>query len=1312
MACNIPYLDKQPYSETEKERLKGKHVDAFDLAKASGAFRVSGDKLIAKKYGFAQATTAVAKINKRAGANIASLKKVKSTGNTEQFALNVDVTPLSNENQGEIFKMAVATERLADSNPNLLKYVPDSNSTAKPILERLLADEGNTETRKGLQVMLDNVDKIKTPIRHAPTYGDTAATYSVWVDFDTNAVMSEITIDPTIPGEASQIRRYLTHELHHAFGIGVLRDPSTDNERNFARNIKRVYLELLNNNKEVAKDIYGLTNVYEFIAELASNPEFRGQLRGTSLWSRILRAFRKLLGMTDSYDRILDDYYKVLDEVQYPTRFRGRMKLDVKTDKKKSQEEIKTKKRLDALEQMLNALRQRAKRFAHQGKGRARQQTESNIVILEELMKNKRNEATIQSLLVIERETQELSKQLELLSRDPSKINPDILREIGVQLTSYEVLNSFYSDIRRAPLEFVGSAESVPVFLKQLDELRAKIKLMTEDVKDLNKQRFAWVISQRNTDPNKNYNTILDNLDVADRDLTFWNRMAESPRGLSDEAVVAVHGMLDDTYAKSHRDTLTDDIYRKDPIRDTAYYATPKQFGEFHVTEIDFTSVGIIKAEEDFENWMKTQGKDPNSLADKASYIINTETLKANANGVKFISPLSQEGKAILSIKPTDSRYPLKQYYETIVLGYLKKQERIQNPAMRPGLRIPTISRGMFEGILRETGFNKLRAFKEDFVKTVRRRYDDKDFRAVDENMQPISYLPLRYVAKQDGNDGRMTTREVSLDVASTVALFSEEMRTRDGMLKIMSDLEIGRDVLGERKVAKATSRVDMPGIGNLLTRQRVARHDPNTGLVERMEGTESNSFKTVDTLIRRFMYAEFKKDAGDIKIGKQTFNVRKILEGFLKYTGLNIMLGNVAIPATNLLVGELSMFKEAVGGNLLNLSDIRAGHALYKDAGLGAIQDFNEREKKSKYGRIFMYFNPLGTERPTDTIGINSSFMRRTLTHFFTGSLNSMMEYKLASETMGAVLNRHKAIDKDGKEISLYDAINVDMNGKVHLAEGYTYHGSNTLSDKDINDIRSYVLRIYQLTNNNSARLDSPGATEFMLGDLLFFMRRWLPEGMAARWKTKHYDTSLKQETEGHYVSALVAFNNALTQRGFMKGATDMIKIMTWLGKVDSELYLLPDELEKPDDVKEKLIELRKAGIRKTMFELYIIMGLTVAMAMLANSDDDSYALYMMARVRRELMTFMSPATAWDVLRSPTVAMNSIGGFHRILNDMGSSGWAFVNGDEQPVYQSGPGKGHNKLLFDIGRQSGLNWTNQFEDMARKTRLVSGGGWR
>lgn len=1311
MSCKIPnYIDKQPLSKAEKERLSGINTDIFDKVKASGAFR-GKDVLLAKKQEFGKATSVVGKINTEYKTKVATLDKVKSTGNTEQFALRVNVLPLSDENQSNLAFSPTPEELQEDYrslfdgpevNKYVEKYVPGATvAEPKIALEKALTEEGNVEAKKGIQVLLDNIHKIQVNL--IQDHGDQNE-YGHY-NLDTH----EVVLNANTITTSEEARITLVHEMHHAYGIGVLESPLTEKEVDFSRNVGRIFRELKAANP--SSKLNGLKDEREFLAELASSKDFRQSLRGTSIWSRIIRAFRKLLGQSDQYDKLLNQYYDVLDSSHELQRnVPGINRISLKPAKTKKQKEIK--KQLDVLEKFIATLGQRRTRLYQHGQSKKAQQVSKDIKELEKVLVVDRSIALVKALAITEREMSELDEAFEKLERDPAKINPDVVLNIQVQLTSYEVLKSMANEIRRKPADFVSDPEMAKALVTAIDGLRGRINTMTEDIDDLIDQRYAWVSVQNTSDPNASFEKALDTAKVADRDISWWSRMFESARGVFDSTVSGVFRTINNVYSKAHRENLSEDLWRKEVKSETLQFKTRKG-KDWHDNVIDFKSVGIVKATEEFEAWLKKKGLPSSTPADMYSHILNVETLQQNASGVLFISPLSKEGKDMLKIKDDSEDFPLKQFYSTIVLGKLKSEENIKNPSMRGGLRIPSMQRSLLEGIL--TGKDKFSLFKENLLYSIQKRTDDRDFRAVDENFEPIHYLPVRFTSRHDGQHGRLTTREVSLDLPATVALYMAEMRTREGMQEVVSDLEITKTVLGQREVVKSSGR--LPGLAGLLTGARRSLSDPQSGKIETIAGTESNSYKLVDSMMRRLVYGEFKEPAGSFEAFGRKIDVRKGLTQLLKWTGFNIMFMNLAIPLTNIIVGKTTMFKEAIGGNLVDFSDLAAAEKMYLDAAQAAFQDIGEREKKSVYGRLYMIFNPLGEQRPANHLGINKNWMTTTFGHIFSSGAG-LTQYKISSEAIGSALHRFKVQDAEGKDVPMYNGtfqIEADMNGKLQLKPGYKYKGKSTIDGADIDEIRDYIGRVYELVYGNYARLTSPGAMEYWWGEALFLMRKWLPEGIAARWKTRYYDESLHQDFEGHYVSALATFNGIWTRgEGVASRTLDSLRMLTFMNSSNPDLLLLPNELNLSREEKDGIIKLRQAGIRKTMVDLYMISALTLAvLALSGGDDDDSYVKYMAIRIRRELLTFIDPSNAWDVLRSPSVLMNNINGMHKIIWDVGSQGWANMTGDDAPVYKSGAYKGENKLWADIQRQIGMHsLLHQFDDLEKKSRLMTGGGWR
>ncbi len=1207
----------------------------------------------------------------------------------------------------DVHKMPVTFTFFPEGNlkyHSLLEYFPTVGPySAKEILTKLAVNETSIEGKNTVDALLRNADKIDTPLSIENEEG-TIGAYLVYENGHT-----EIKISPMATLQApSKARQVLIHELVHAFSVGVIQNPIGERQEEFVRNIGRLRESATKN----ADTEYGLTSNEEFVAELASSPKFRAGLRKKGLWARLLRNIRKLFGFKDQYDKFLDELYSVLDEAQasdIKPKHEGKYSLATGETAK---EKVAGQKRIDLLQQMLSSLNAREKYLTSRGEKTKANKLFEDIKTLDELVKTNREQAVVAYMAQTEREVQKLSAQIEVMGQYPTNITADTLYAIREQLSSYKILDDFSDLIRRDPQAFVIKGGNPEVMLKSLDALRANVHRLLNDTHKMAVRFFAGIVMKTLNNPELTLENVIDQLEVADRDIAWVNMMTQSGMDINDVAVQTVAKILKDNESNAYRNTQSR-LYDQAPQKRTAYVATrvPNETLEgyhYDTVRIDYTTTSMNKALGDYEKWLKENGKNPNSLTDKFAPIIDMDSVSANEDGVHLISPTSKEGKRILALP---DGHPLKQFYETFVLEYLRSQEQIHPRGMRPGLRVPSIGRSLFEGLKTSKGLSDVwGALQQSAIDKVRKRYDETDFKAVDQNGNPQNYVPVRFIAKQDGKEGRLSTREVSLDLGTTLPLFIHEMDTRAGLTKVASELELGKMVLAERSVMK-TKRIKGPGLTGLLSSDREGI-TLESGKLQTIPGEQSNSFAAVDSLLRRILYGQSKKSEGDVEIAGKKFSLSKTIDSFLGFTGFRIMFGNFAIPLTNAIVGEATMVKELIGGNIINKSQWLQGKKYWVNDILPSLKDAGQREKKTKASRIFDYFNPMDNQSAIGDMTMASRRGKATL-NTITRTFGNITDHFMAASAVGAVFAKFSAVGPDGKNVRLDKVLEVSESGTVKLADGYTYRGKKSISDKEVEEVKQYSVRLFQIMNGVYNKMDKPAMNEFVVGRLLGFMRSWLKSGVDARWRTKFYDERLRQQNEGHYVSSLVIFNNMFADKGVIMGTVHSLKAMFWMGNTDPKLLLLPNERALPEQEQEDIINLRKSNMRKTTYEL--IMWATLSLLLHFGWDDDeedSYARYMMARVRREISTFFSPATAWDVLRSPTVALNSVEAMGKVWYDLIKSGGSYFNGEEQPIYKHGPKKGENKLYIDTMNSLGLGtipsvgFYDQFQDLDTKTRLI------
>src|SRR5690606_27208038 len=577
-------------------------------------------------------------------------------------------------------------------------------------------------------------------------------------------------------------------------------------------------------------------------------------------------------------------------------------------------------------------------------------------------------------------------------------------------------------------------------------------------------------------------------------------------------------------------------------------------------------------------------------------------------------------------------------------------------------------------------------------------------YQQVDEAGRPIDFVPVRYISKQDGLGGRLSAREVSLDVAATVFHFRAEVKKRTELLKILVDAELIKEGLATRTVAKTRRK---PGFFGMFTPEREAIVDQN-GNAQTKNGTESNAYLHANTFMRRMLYGKMKKDEGSVNIFGIKGDVGKIFDSLTRYTGVVKLALNLGIAATNIGVGELTAVKEGIGGNIFTLKDWWYGKKMYAKTVMEALADVGKRNKQNKISRVYNYFDPVDQESyQGDHLGINTNRVKALAGIEILSAPNRVAEYELSSSLMFAIFNQYPVVGPDGKVVKLYDALEPQRDGSMKLKAGHKLQNGKEFNDLMVEEIKQRIVKTYQLMNGVYNILDQPGIKETSWGRLILLMRSWLKPGIDTRWRLKHHSEKLGQVNEGHYISTAIFLRNAFAEGGFINGTLKALRYLSMLG-ANPEYLLTPLEEKLSPEEKEQLIVLRQANLRKTLFEMYVILGTTMLMMFAWDDDDkDSYTLMLLARMRRELMTFFSPSTAWDVLRSPTVVMGSMEGFGKTVYTLTLG---LASGEALDVYEQGPRKGETKIEAAIKDMIPV-WSqrNQFEDMERRVRLIQRG---
>ncbi len=1069
-----------------------------------------------------------------------------------------------------------------------------------------------------------------------------------------------VVVDPSNVSSVRDFHEVLVHEILHAYSVKSLQNPVTPEEiefRNTANSLFRFF------SAKAKKDGFkhpAFEEVEEFFAYVGTNKKVQDYLRQQEgWWARFMRGLRRLLGLParEVYSTMFDAFYRSVNTVTIEGG-EGTFNLAAPIAETKT-----------VFEKIKRTLKKRGERLKRTGQDyRGIESTLEKIEVLSE------QDAVVAYLSNTVKELADLEATY---NKNRGNLSGKQLNTIREQLSSYSVLQNIRNYIKENTDTFK------PILTKDRNILEVLNSLIIQ-IKDLQEQIYADEVShvakwvKQTTSEDLSVEDIERQLDVADRDVTVINRYLDP---LVDSRDPVLRSLGISVINAKHRAYRRTEALRKN----------------------------WIDVNENYEAWLKTKNVKINDMKERNKFILDPDSFKADSTEILFIAPDSKEGKKILAM---ENGHPLKEYYKLVVVGYLASQSQIQGAHLRPGTRIPSIRRDSLEIISDEKGVNKLRVISEEMINSVRRNYDEADRIPTDEAGNPVDFVPVRYISKQDGKDGRMSTREVSLDVASTVFMFIDEMHSYEELVKLLPDLELAQDVLKNRRVAE-TKKIE--GFEGLLSADRVPVVDSD-GMLRTKDGITSNSYKQGEMFLKRMVFGQIKKEEGSATIMGVKVDFAKVLDSLMRYSGLRLMLANVNVATANIANGETTMIKEAIGGNLFTLNGY--GWAKKKLFGFGRekgeiysyLGDIGKRRPTSKLGILYAMFNPEEQLRGNPKIGIAKGRVRQLADIKTLGILNTIGNIDMNTTIMMAIMHDVRLTTPDGSTVSLYDAYEITPDGNAVIKPGLKYNGKD-FSEEDYTFVRNKIVASTEKINGIYSIINSPGLRYTAAGRLLLFMRNWLKPGIDARWKLKNYNERLQTADEGYYVSAMNVLRNMWAPDGAFQLQLANLKFLIGGGMTADNLLSTREKTSLSAEEKEALVTLRRGNAKKFLFEMYVIAALSALATFGWDDDDDkdSFVLYHMVRLKRELSTFFSPSEAWSILKSPTVAMDTTDRFGKIV-------WSVLGGmatgEAFEEYESGPRKGEVRLWAQIKDYVPV-WSqrHQFEGYDKRIELIER-GWK
>jgi len=436
------------------------------------------------------------------------------------------------------------------------------------------------------------------------------------------------------------------------------------------------------------------------------------------------------------------------------------------------------------------------------------------------------------------------------------------------------------------------------------------------------------------------------------------------------------------------------------------------------------------------------------------------------------------------------------------------------------------------------------------------------------------------------------------------------------------------------------------------------------------MNGIESNSFKTLNSIVQQRLYGISSIDMGDFKLFGKEFNVNKLMNGVMKWTGDTMLIGNIHSATVNLVQGKVFNFIEGASQGYFSGANLAVGEKKYLADMKNIMDDASgNRVPKSMTNLLLEKFNALSEFSGVNTNFSHSNKIKRLTNNGTLHLLNNAGEHYIQATMAIAILDSFK-IDHNGKKIPLHEAYEI-KNGKLKLKDGITLE--DNLEARVSSRIREIIKQIHG--NYDSTNLSM--LQRYAHGKMIFMLRKWLVAGTQRRWRgvgrvftsekdiieaDKFYSEFLEQEVEGYYTTAAL----------FMKETYKEILQLKF--KLVSENW-------------NELSDYERSNIRKTIMEtsfmLLTILSANILAGLAKDADDEEKTMYYSAaylfrRLYGESRFYSSPGEALKILQTPAASISMIDRVGEIFTQMLK--------DPSEEYKTGKRKGDLKLVRKVKR--------------------------
>lgn len=548
-------------------------------------------------------------------------------------------------------------------------------------------------------------------------------------------------------------------------------------------------------------------------------------------------------------------------------------------------------------------------------------------------------------------------------------------------------------------------------------------------------------------------------------------------------------------------------------------------------------------------------------------------------------------------------------------------------------------------------------SLKDEFIK----RTDDTDFgdRATVKDFEEheVQTLPIYYTKLKEGE----SPNDLSTDIVSTLTAYAAMANDYNEMNRVVDTLELGRDLLRERKVTQ--TRGGKP----LVEKFKVLGRKFESTLTK--EGKDTRFVERLNDFFEMQVYSRYMKDEGTF--GKSNIDKGKVANFVNRVTSLNNLALNVLSGISNIATGKVMMRIESMSGEFFNEKNTIIADKEYGKFLPEFLSEIGNRVKVSKLALWDEKFNVM-QEYEQDVKEVNFdrktwfSRMFGTSTLFF---INNAGEHWMQNRTSLALADTYKMKGPNGQIVSLWDAMEVvyidpnnkSLGAKLEVKSGYTKEDGTAFTNDDVIKFSRKSAAINQRMHGIYNKMDRSAVQRLAIGRMGIMFRKWIKPSLNRRFKSASYNYELESWTEGYYRT---------TGRFLTQLVRDLRETQFNLGARWKELT--PTE---------------KANIWRAMTEVGHFLAVVAVIGLIEWSDDKDrpWLVRMIEYQARRLYTELGAmipgkpmiSEGLKILQSPAAGINTLENLLDLTKLLNPWNYEFIGG-EDAILQSGRYKDHS----------------------------------